>query len=399
MTQEWIAFPLVSSIHEMKCHAQLTPTTAFDRQHGMNRQQHMWLWALLLFATSIEAQAHRVNISQSIWHAWPGKGAVEMTLRIAPADIQQILLRTPVPWAYPLVPASEEWRKHAQQMLQDNMAGSNDGQSCRIQALDARIEHDLVVRFRWLCPPPIRAFVAQLHWLDALPAAHSHRLRAYKEGRLDQQLALSGAQHTHRWSFESKSYQRKPTPPIRPTPTIPTAVKHTFYSGFSNGFDPLLLSGYPLLFALGLLLTRQPPKQLVQITSVWTVSQLLTASILTLASVVPSGSFLGLLSASTVPVVAFFTLRVSHHGWRTGVVFLLGILHGLDLLHHASHAEMDWTPLSGYLLCILAGQWLTIWTLYPIARWVEKTRYWHRARVISAVFISTAALVWGSLTF
>ena len=321
-----------------------------------------------------------------------------MTLRIAPADIQQILLGTPAPFAQPMSPASEEWRKYAQQMLQNKMDGSNGEQTCRVQALDARIEHDLVVRFRWLCPPPLRAFVAQLHWLDVLPDSHSHRLRAYKDGRIEQQLNLSGAQKTHRWSFEGKNYQRKPTPPIRPTPTAPTAVDHTFSSGFAKGFNPLFLSGYPLLFALALLLTRQTPKQLVQITSVWSIAQLLITGLLTLADFVPSGSFLSVLSASTVPLIAFLTLRVSHHGWRTGVVFLLGLLHGLDLLNDASPAEMAWTPLSGYVLCILAGQWVTIGVLYPVAHWLANTRYWPHVRIIGAVCISAAALVWGSLT-
>jgi len=194
-----------------------------------------------------------MNKSSAVWDAWVEKSTLEMTLRLAPSDLQQLMATD---WAK--APTQDDSKdadpNHAVfAVVQHGFKVLNDGKSCGFQALSVRKQHDMIIRARWLCEAPLDRLDVSGNLLARLPADHQHRFRFRVEGRQQPVQTWTRTHHRfhHRFVVQEPA---TPSPATSNTKTMSSASSHPDApnqeetEGMGDGWKALL-------FFLGILLT------------------------------------------------------------------------------------------------------------------------------------------------
>lgn len=199
------------------------------------------------------AHAHRMNKSKTIWDAWVQKSTIEMTLRLAPADLQQLMVTT---WANrpPKGDAKpEDPQKPVFDVVQRGFTVRNNGQPCTYQPLTVRKEHDMIVRARWLCEAPLVRLDVSADLLRRLPDQHQHQVRIRVEGRERPIQTLTRTNHQFRHRFAPQKPDRAPTMATQSTDTAVPSPARTAEELAGRGSDRMSVGWDHLLLLLGLL--------------------------------------------------------------------------------------------------------------------------------------------------
>jgi len=367
----------------------------------MKKQRQIGLCLIILLWTTDAALAHRMNISRSVWDAWPQKNAVEMTIRLAPSDVQQILLSTSRDEPAPLRPTEARWRNQVKDQLGALMTASNAEEACRLQPLDIRLEHDVVFRFRWLCPSTLTRFSATFSWLEHLPHAHKHSVRARQAGTENPAILMTPQRSSHDWVLAASDAKApSQTPPIRPDPAHKTAHAETdnFGSYLWIGVAHAALGWDHFLFLLALLLAFQSVGQCVRILTAYALAVCgalgLTAA--GMVSITPAAVEVAV--CATIVLVAMENLWLRNGRWRWIAAVLFGLIHGLSVAGFFVKGwpvEIRWNSWAAFGLGVLCAQLLFVSLLYPVVQRLRRTGNYRRYVLTpGSVGIATMGLVW-----
>jgi hypothetical protein len=233
------------------------------------------LWLILAVGTAFAppAHAHRMNKSKAIWDAWVQKNTLEMTLRLAPTDLQQLMTT-----AWSQAPQEGEGKPTDPDapvfdVVRRGFTVLNNGQPCAFQPLNVRKEHDMIIRARWLCEAPLDRLEVSTDLLRRLPDRHQHQVRFRVEGRERPIQTLTRINHQFRHRFVPQEPDRAPTIATQPVAKAAPSPARTAGERAGRRIDCVCFGWDHLLLLLGLLVIihslrgrrkRKPPDNSVR---------------------------------------------------------------------------------------------------------------------------------------
>lgn len=167
------------------------------------------------------------------------------------------------------------------------------------------------------------------------------------------------------------------------------------------GFEHILPKGLDhILFVLGLFLLAPRWKPLLAQSAAFTVAHSITLALVVTGVFSVSGAIVEPLIALSIAYVAVENLFVKElKPWRLGLVFALGLLHGMGFAGVMMELEIPegqvLEPLLGFNVGVELGQVAVLGLAFLVTCWcLGKEKVWGKVRMVSSLLIAVTGLYW-----
>ena len=184
--------------------------------------------------------------------------------------------------------------------------------------------------------------------------------------------------------------------------TAPVVVDHgsSFFNWLKQGFLHVIPAGLDhILFILGIFLLSPKLKPLLTQSLVFTLAHSITLG-LTVAGKIPfHGNIIEPLIALSIAYVAIENLFIKElKPWRLGLIFALGLLHGMGFGSVMSKLPMDPSqlvvPVIGFNLGVEAAQVSILLIALGVTVWWNEKKEYQWLRIAASLAIAVTGLVW-----
>lgn len=182
----------------------------------------------------------------------------------------------------------------------------------------------------------------------------------------------------------------------------PTLTDHrpTFWTWLREGFEHVIPKGLDhILFILGLFLLTPKLKPLLTQSIVFTIAHSITLG-LTVAGKIPfNGNIIEPLIALSIAYVAIENLFLKElKPWRLGLIFALGLLHGMGFGSVMSELPVDPAalviPVIGFNLGVEVAQVTILLIALGFTVWWNEKKEYNYVRVAASLAIAAIGLYW-----
>ena len=187
---------------------------------------------------------------------------------------------------------------------------------------------------------------------------------------------------------------------VKQAPPVVTDHGFSFFGWLKQGFLHVIPAGLDhILFILGLFLLTPKLKPLLTQSLVFTLAHSITLG-LTVAKKIPfDAGIIEPLIALSIAYVAIENLFLKElKPWRLGLIFALGLLHGMGFGSVMSELPMDPSqlivPIIGFNLGVEAAQVTILLIALAVTVWWNEKKEYQWLRIAASLAIAVTGLVW-----